>query len=316
MSDYLVGVAGPNSIGISSLKSLFDQTNISDEVIDGLIYLQCENFPHIYPIPSQITGKILDGSTRAQSAYFLKKNIFQMYEKLIGACLENGSHWTLFFCDIPKRTIVYMNSFGESEVRKSAVLKNWSSFASARGCAGEWTLSHVSHPHQQDGNSCGVHVIMVLKTIALTYISCTKGLGLCMGFPMPPECTIGVHVRNFSSETNGSQTTDSVCVHKTHLCFCFVPSISAGDRKRLNRVIRRASSVLGCPLDPVEVMSDRRTAAKLSSLMDNISHPMQQTVTALSSSFSGRLRHPRCGTERFRRSFLPTAVRLHNKDFN
>ncbi|XP_026003074.1 uncharacterized protein LOC113009157 isoform X2 [Astatotilapia calliptera] len=165
MSDYLVGVAGPNSIGISSLKSLFDQTNISDEVIDGLIYLQCENFPHIYPIPSQITGKILDGSTRAQSAYFLKKNIFQMYEKLIGACLENGSHWTLFFCDIPKRTIVYMNSFGESEVRKSAVLKNWSSFASARGCAGEWTLSHVSHPHQQDGNSCGVHVIMFAQSL-------------------------------------------------------------------------------------------------------------------------------------------------------
>ncbi|CAI5643427.1 unnamed protein product [Oreochromis niloticus] len=165
MSDYLVGVVGPNSIGISSLKSLFDQTNISDEVIDGLIYLQCENFPHIYPIPSQITGKILDGSIRAQSAYFLKKNIFQMYEKLIGACLENGSHWTLFFCDIPKRTIVYMNSFGESEVRKSAVLKNWSSFASARGCTGEWTLSHVSHPHQQDGNSCGVHVIMFAQSL-------------------------------------------------------------------------------------------------------------------------------------------------------
>ncbi|XP_039865860.1 uncharacterized protein LOC120720308 isoform X1 [Simochromis diagramma] len=124
-----------------------------------------------------------------------------MYEKLIGACLENGSHWTLFvsctdfalslvhdtfqcpslgklkaqayhihlftkqFCDIPKRTIVYMNSFGESEVRKSAVLKNWSSFASARGCTGEWTLSHVSHPHQQDGNSCGVHVVMFAQSL-------------------------------------------------------------------------------------------------------------------------------------------------------
>ncbi|XP_076741109.1 uncharacterized protein LOC112435015 isoform X2 [Maylandia zebra] len=58
-----------------------------------------------------------------------------------------------------------MNSFGESEVRKSAVLKNWSSFASARGCAGEWTLSHVSHPHQQDGNSCGVHVIMFAQSL-------------------------------------------------------------------------------------------------------------------------------------------------------
>ncbi|CAI5660128.1 unnamed protein product [Oreochromis niloticus] len=96
---------------------------------------------------------------------------------------------------------------------------------------------------------------------------------------------------------------------------CWGGSISAGDRKRLNRLIRRASSVLGCPLDPVEVVSDRRMVAKLSSLLDSISHPMHETVTALSSSFSGRLRHPRCGTERFRRSFLPTAVRLHNKDF-
>ncbi|CAI5670812.1 unnamed protein product [Oreochromis niloticus] len=81
---------------------------------------------------------------------------------------------------------------------------------------------------------------------------------------------------------------------------CWGGSISAGDRKRLNRLIQRASSVLGCPLDPVEVVSDRRMAAKLSSLLDNISHPMHETVTALSSSFSGRLRHPRCGTERFR----------------
>ncbi|XP_026014754.1 uncharacterized protein LOC113016265 isoform X2 [Astatotilapia calliptera] len=226
---------------------MFDQTNISDEVIDGLIYLQCENFPHIYPIPSQITGKILDGSTRAQSAYFLKKNIFQMYEKLIGACLENGSHWTLFvsctdfalslvhdtfqcpslgklkaqayhihlftkqFCDIPKRTIVYMNSFGESEVRKSAVLKNWSSFASARGCTGEWTLSHVSHPHQQDGNSCGVHVIMVLKTIALTYIRL-------------PNLSLTVK-HKWRSTTLKSQSSDRT--RKCSQCWCV---IAAKDR--------------------------------------------------------------------------------------
>nr|XP_054594642.1 RNA-directed DNA polymerase from mobile element jockey isoform X1 [Nothobranchius furzeri] len=94
---------------------------------------------------------------------------------------------------------------------------------------------------------------------------------------------------------------------------CWGSSISAGDRKRLNRLIRRASSVLGCPLDPVEVVSDRRMTAKLSSMLNNISHPIQVTLTAMNSSFSGRLRHPRCGTERFRRSFLPTAVRLYNR---
>ncbi|CAI5677697.1 unnamed protein product [Oreochromis niloticus] len=97
---------------------------------------------------------------------------------------------------------------------------------------------------------------------------------------------------------------------------CWGGSISAGDRKRLNRLIRRASSVLGCPLDPVEVVSDRRMVAKLSSLLDNISHPMHETVTALSSSFSGRLRHPRCGTERFRRPVEDREKRIRDRIFN
>ncbi|TWW67332.1 hypothetical protein D4764_02G0003730 [Takifugu flavidus] len=37
------------------------------------------------------------------------------------------------------------------------------------------------------------------------------------------------------------------------------------------------------------------------------------TLAALGSSFSERLLHPRCVKERYRRSFLPAAVRLHNK---
>ncbi|TWW62866.1 hypothetical protein D4764_04G0015130 [Takifugu flavidus] len=72
---------------------------------------------------------------------------------------------------------------------------------------------------------------------------------------------------------------------------CWSSSIMDRDRKRINRLVRRASSVLGCPLDSVEV----------------------DTLTALGSSFSERLLHPRCVKERYRRSFLPAAVRLHNK---
>ncbi|KAI3368496.1 hypothetical protein L3Q82_025509, partial [Scortum barcoo] len=49
---------------------------------------------------------------------------------------------------------------------------------------------------------------------------------------------------------------------------------------------------------------------KLSSLLNNTSHPLQDTLTALGSSFSERLLHPRCVKERYRRSFLPAAVRL------
>lgn len=42
-----------------------------------------------------------------------------------------------------------------------------------------------------------------------------------------------------------------------------------------------SSSVLGRPLDPVEVVSDRIMAAKLSVLLKNTSHPVQHTLTAL-----------------------------------
>ncbi|XP_078255787.1 uncharacterized protein LOC144593702 isoform X2 [Rhinoraja longicauda] len=91
---------------------------------------------------------------------------------------------------------------------------------------------------------------------------------------------------------------------------CWSSSISG---KRLDKLVRKASSVLGCPLDSVQVVGERRMMAKLTSLLDNDTHPMQDTVTALSSSFSDRLLHPKCVKERYRRSFLPAVVRLHNQ---
>ncbi|KAK9537298.1 hypothetical protein VZT92_004928 [Zoarces viviparus] len=50
-------------------------------------------------------------------------------------------------------------------------------------------------------------------------------------------------------------------------------------------------------------------------MMENISHPMQDPLSALCSSFSDRSLHPRCVKERYRRSFLPAAVRLHNQHY-
>ncbi|TWW62362.1 hypothetical protein D4764_04G0010090 [Takifugu flavidus] len=66
----------------------------------------------------------------------------------------------------------------------------------------------------------------------------------------------------------------------------------------MDRLVRRASSVLGCPLDSVEVVGNGRMMAKLSSMLNNTSHPLQDTLTALGSSFSERLLHPRCVKER------------------
>ncbi|TWW55969.1 hypothetical protein D4764_09G0010190 [Takifugu flavidus] len=88
---------------------------------------------------------------------------------------------------------------------------------------------------------------------------------------------------------------------------CWSSSITDRDRKRMDRLVRRTSSVLGCPLDSVEVVGNGRMMAKLSSMFNNMSHPLQDTLTALGSSFSERLLHPRCAKERYRRSFLPAA---------
>ncbi|TWW65078.1 hypothetical protein D4764_22G0007250 [Takifugu flavidus] len=88
---------------------------------------------------------------------------------------------------------------------------------------------------------------------------------------------------------------------------CWSSSIRDRDRKRMDRLVRRASSILGCPLDSVEVVGNGRLMAKLSSMLNNTSPPLQDTLTALGSSFSERLLHPRCVKERYRRSFLPAA---------
>ena len=65
--------------------------------------------------------------------------------------------------------------------------------------------------------------------------------------------------------------------------------------------------------NPMQVVGERGMMDELSSLLVQESHPLQDTISALGSSFSNRLIHPKCVKERYRRSFLPAAVRLYNQ---
>ena len=87
---------------------------------------------------------------------------------------------------------------------------------------------------------------------------------------------------------------------------------SERDRKKINKLIKRASSVLSSPLETVEQAGERRMLHKLTAIMGNPSHPLHGTVSGLKSSRSNRLRHPQCKTERFRRSFIPMSGGLFN----
>ena len=93
---------------------------------------------------------------------------------------------------------------------------------------------------------------------------------------------------------------------------CWGGGIKAGEANRLNRLVKRASSVVGLKLDSLEAVAERRMRGKINAILCNPSHPLYDELWQLGSSFSHRLIPPRCKTERFRRSFIPAAIRLYN----
>ena len=93
---------------------------------------------------------------------------------------------------------------------------------------------------------------------------------------------------------------------------CWGGSISKRNSNRLDKLIRRAGSVVGMNLDPLVTVVERRSMKKLLAIMDNASHPLHTVISAQKSSFSDRLLLPRCRTNRLKDSFVPRAIRLYN----
>ena len=93
---------------------------------------------------------------------------------------------------------------------------------------------------------------------------------------------------------------------------CWGSGLKVADNNRLHKLIRRASDVMGEELDTLTTVAERRMLSKLQSILDNVTHPLYDTLAQQRSTFSGRLLLPRCTTERHRKSFLPVAIKLCN----
>ena len=89
-------------------------------------------------------------------------------------------------------------------------------------------------------------------------------------------------------------------------------SLRVADTNRLNRLIGRASDVVGLEFDSLKVVSERRMLSKLSSILDNDSDPFHNVLVRHRSTFSQRLILPKYTAEHHRISFLPVAIRLFN----
>ena len=92
---------------------------------------------------------------------------------------------------------------------------------------------------------------------------------------------------------------------------CWGRSIRASDTNRLEKIIKKAGSVLGLRLESFESVVERRTLNKLLSIIDNDQHPLHHTVVRQRSTFSHRLLQLRCPRDRYRKSFLPHAITLY-----
>ena len=60
---------------------------------------------------------------------------------------------------------------------------------------------------------------------------------------------------------------------------CWGSSIGASNTNRLNKLIRKAGSVIGCKQDTFEAVVERRSLNKLLSIMDNPDHPLHPPHT-------------------------------------
>lgn len=78
---------------------------------------------------------------------------------------------------------------------------------------------------------------------------------------------------------------------------CWGGGITVKGDNRLNKLLRKAGSVIGSKLVTLEVVVKDRILAKLLANMDNTSHPLYNMSDKLKSTFSNRLLQPWCVKE-------------------
>ncbi|KAI3368513.1 hypothetical protein L3Q82_025518, partial [Scortum barcoo] len=66
-------------------------------------------------------------------------------------------------------------------------------------------------------------------------------------------------------------------------------SLKKKDAARLDKLVRKAGSVVGTELDSLTSVAERRTLNRLLSIIDNPSHPLHSAISRQRSSFSDRL---------------------------
>lgn len=91
---------------------------------------------------------------------------------------------------------------------------------------------------------------------------------------------------------------------------CWGNSITASDRSRINKFIKKSVSITELTLDSLETVCEKGTRSRVQIILQFEDHPLSGVFNNLKSVMSDRFRRPGFSTEPFRSSFMPTAVKF------
>ena len=93
---------------------------------------------------------------------------------------------------------------------------------------------------------------------------------------------------------------------------CWGGNISKRDWERIEKVIKKTEKVTGGHHDSFDILYHIRLTNKTARILSDDSHPLWTEFNDRRIDRSGRLRVPTARTQRYRDSFLPSAVRAYN----
>lgn len=93
---------------------------------------------------------------------------------------------------------------------------------------------------------------------------------------------------------------------------CFYNNMKEHDKARLSKITKAAGKLIGKPVTDLQTHYTSKAVKRLGAIRKDQDHPLSKELEKNVSSRSGRLCSFSAKTNRFKNSFLPTAVRLQN----
>ena len=107
--------------------------------------------------------------------------------------------------------------------------------------------------------------------------------------------------------------TSAISSLLTYGCVCWGGNVSKQDRDKLDKIIRKAESVVGKRQNRFDTYYQGRLTNKLTTILHDDTHPQKVDFDNRIIERSRRLRVLRARTTRYAGSFVPSAISIFNQ---